>query len=159
MITGCHDVVVAAVTRLVTFVDVEDDGADARQMSVSARHEAVLANGRRLLLLGDRGWTQSRVLGDRGWTTHSEGVADIWSETSAEEIARTARFVVGPDEPFDGRSQEDMEADHWAYLARVLRQHGVVIDATELRQLPHAVVLGQRALARIGRDRGDAVSS
>ena len=138
----------AAVARLVTFVDVRDDVADAHTMSVSARHEAVLADGRRLLLLGDRGWTSS-----------SAGVADIWSETSAEEIERTARFVVGPDEPFDGRSQEDMEADHWAYLARVLRQHRVVVDATELRQLPHDVVLGQRVIARIGRDRGDAVAS
>jgi len=39
----------------VTFVDVGGDVADARQMSVSARHEAVLVNGRRLLLLDDRG--------------------------------------------------------------------------------------------------------
>ena len=32
----------AAVTRLVTLVDVQDDVADPRQMSVSALHEAVL---------------------------------------------------------------------------------------------------------------------
>jgi len=47
------------VTRLVTFVDVDDNVADARQMSVSARHEAVLVNGRRVLLLDDRGWSSS----------------------------------------------------------------------------------------------------
>jgi hypothetical protein len=39
------------VIRLVTFVDVDDNAADHRQMSVSARHEAVLVNGRRVLLL------------------------------------------------------------------------------------------------------------
>src|ERR671933_594329 len=102
---------VAAVTRLVTLVEVEDDAADAQQMSVSVRQEAVLADGRRL-----------PVLGDRGWTSRAEGIADIWSEISMEEIEYTARTVVGPDEPFDGCSQEDMEANHWAYLADVLRQ-------------------------------------
>lgn len=67
-------------------------------------------------------------------------------------------MVVGPDEPFDGLSQEDMEADHWAYLTGVLRQQGVVADALELRRLPHDVVLSERLIARVGRDPGDAVS-
>ena len=68
---------------------------------------------------------------------------------SAEEIEETARVVVGPDEPFDGRSQEDMETDHWASLAEVLRQQGVVVDARELKRLPHEVVLSERLLARL----------
>ena len=38
---------------------------------------------------------------------------------SADEIENTARVVVGPDEAFDGYSQEDMEASHWACLAGV----------------------------------------
>jgi hypothetical protein len=117
-------------------------------MSVSARHETVLADGRRLLLLDDRGWSASLIIS-------GEGVADPWSQTSVEEIEDTARAVLGPDEPFDGRSQEDMEAAHWDYLAGLLRQQGVVVDAIELRQLPHDVVLGQRLLARTGGDRGD----
>ena len=129
----------AAAIRLVTLLDVEDDAADARQMSVSVRHEAVLADGRRLLL------------GDRGWTSRAVGSADIWSETSMEEIENTARAVVGPDEPFDGRSQEDMQADHWAYLEDVLRQQGVIVNAAVLQQLPHDVVLGQRLLGRLRR--------
>ena len=44
------------VARLVTLLDL-DGGAGARSMSVSARHEAVLADGRRIVLLDDRGWT------------------------------------------------------------------------------------------------------
>jgi hypothetical protein len=96
-----HDGAVAAVTRLVTFVDVEDDVADPRQMSVSARHEAVLVNGRCVLLLDDRGWSAS-------------GPPNIWAITSVEDIVDTARMIVGPDEPFGGRSQQEMEADHWA---------------------------------------------
>jgi hypothetical protein len=125
---------------LLTHVDVAEEVADPRRMSASVRHEAVLADGRRLLLLGDRGWTSSAV-----------GFADIWSSISVEEVENTARTVVGPDEPFGGRSQKDMEADHWSYLAHILRQQGVIVDAAELQRLPHDVVLGPRLLRRIGR--------
>ena len=104
-------------TRLVTFVEVDDTVVDPRQMSVSARHEAVLTNGGRVLLLADRGWTSS-------------GPPSIWAATSVEEIADTARMVVGPDEPFGGRSQKNMEADHWSSLAAVLRHQGVDVDAS-----------------------------
>jgi hypothetical protein len=147
----------AAVVRLVTLVDVDDDGADARQMSVSARHEAVLVDGRRVLLLDYRGWSSSlgiayrvgEVPEDVSWR---EDMPDIWAVTSVEDIEDAARMVVGPDEPFDGRSQEDMEADHWAYLTGVLQQQGVVVEARELKRLPHDVLLSKRLLARIGRD-------
>lgn len=133
-----------AVTRLVTFVDV--DLADDRQMSLSARHEAVLGNGRRVLLLGDRGWSSS-------------GPTDIWARMSVEDIVTTAHMVVGPDEPFDGRSREDMEADHWAHLTEILRPHGIVTDALEMKRLRHDVVLSERLLARVGGGPGDVVPS
>jgi len=92
----------ASVSRLVTFVDVADHVADPRRMSMSmsARHEAVLADGRRVLLLDDRGWSES-------------GPPDIWAVTSVEAVADTARTVVGPDEPFGDHSYEDIAADHW----------------------------------------------
>ena len=152
----------AAVTRLVTLVDVRDEVAGARQMSVSARHEAVLADGRRMLLLDDRGWSESahraswvaEVPDGDSWRDQP----DIWAVTSVEDIEETARVVVGPDEPPDGCSHEEMEADHWAYLADVLRQQGVVVNALELKLLPHDVVLSERLLARVGRGPGDAVS-
>jgi hypothetical protein len=161
----------AAVARLVTLVDIRDDSTEdprtsaapypsqavrrtgwaavdrpptrnvgVRQMSVSARHEALLVDGRRVLLLDDRGWSSSG------------NVPDIWAVTSVEDIEETARFVVGPDEPFAGRSQEDMEAAHWAFLSEVLRRQGVVVDARELKRLPHDVVLSERLLARVARD-------
>lgn len=85
--------------------------------------------------------------------------SDIWSQTAVEEIENEARVVVGPDEPFDGRSREDMERDHWAYLAGVLRQQGIVVAAVELKRLRHEVVLGRRLLARIGGDRDDAAAA
>lgn len=127
----------APVARLVTPLDV-DDAAGPRQVSVYARSGAVLVDGRRVLLLDGRGWSAS-------------GPPDIWARTSVEDIAATARAVVGPDEPFGSRSQEDMAVDHWAQLAEVLRQQGVAATPAELQQLPHEVVLSERLLARVGR--------
>ena len=168
---NCNDERVAAVARLVTLVDIRADSIDdprlsaapnpsqavrrtgwaavdrpptrnegAGQLSVSARHEALLVDGRRVLLLDDRGWSSSG------------NVPDIWAVTSVEDIEEEARAVVGPDEPFGGRSQEDMEATQWASLSEVLRRQGVVVDAWELRRLPHDVVLSKRLLARVARD-------
>lgn len=153
----------SVVTSLVTFVDLTEEGGGTRQTSFSARHEAVLLDGRRVLLLDDRGWTWSRLLAlqagkasDRGSTREQR--PDIWATTSVEDIEETARMVVGPDEPPGGYTQEDMEAGHWAYLAGLLRQQGVAVDATELTRLPHDVVLSERLLARVGRTQGGAAS-
>ncbi|MGH3427380.1 MAG: hypothetical protein ACRDQZ_07390 [Mycobacteriales bacterium] len=128
-----------------TVADVRED-ADARRISVSARHEAVLEDGRRLLLLDDRGW--SSTMGGAG----AKEVADIWASMSEDEVVETARVVVGPDEPFGGRSYHDMETDYWNALAEILRAQGVVVDGSDLRQLPHEVVLSDRLLARVVRD-------
>jgi hypothetical protein len=144
----------SAVTRLVTFVDLAEGIGDTRQTRFSARHEAVLLDGRRVLLLDDRGWTWSSLItvqagaSDRDSTREQQ--PDIWATTSVEDIEQTARIVVGPDEPTDGYSQEDAEQGHWAYLSDVLAQHGVVVDALDLRRLPHDVVLSERLLARVG---------
>jgi hypothetical protein len=147
---------VSAVTRLVTFVDLAEGVGDTRQMAVSARHEAVLLDGRRVLLLDDRGWTEEaftafHVSDASDRDSRREQQPDIWAVTSVEDIEQTARIVVGPDEPFDGSSQEDAEEGHWAYLSAVLRQHGVVVDARDLSRLPHDVVLSERLLARVRR--------
>ena len=146
---------VSAVTRLVTFVDLVEGVGDTRQTSFSARHEAVLLDGRRVLLLDDRGWTWSSLIAVQGGASDRDSTreqqSDIWATTSVEDIEETARMVVGPDEPFEGSSQEDAEQGHWAYLSDVLGQHGVVGDALDLRQLPHDVVLSERLLARVGR--------
>jgi hypothetical protein len=140
-----------SVSRLITLVDLDHE--NPRQVSLSARHEAVLADGRRALLLDDRGWSFSTLrasVGDSSPPVHE----DNWALTSVEEIETTARDVVGPDEPAEGRSQEDAERDHWAYLAGKLSEQGVVVDPLELQTLPHDVVLSERLLSRIGRSGG-----
>lgn len=122
-------------TRLLTHADV--DGPDTGQVSVSARHEAQLDDGRRVLLLDDRGW----------------GSTQAWHAATPEGIRETARMVVGPDEPHGPYSREDMEAGHWSFLQQILRLHGVLVDATELRSLPHDVLLSPALVARTRPDR------
>jgi hypothetical protein len=143
----------AAVKRLLTLVDLNYDMRHGSQTSFSACHEALLDDGRRVLLLDDRGWSSSirRATGD---SDSPPDVPDFWAVTSAEEIEETSRSVVGPDEPFGGRSQADMERDHWAYLAEILRQQGVAVNADELTGLPHDVVLSDRVLLLFGRGAG-----
>lgn len=147
----------APVSRLLTFVDIvdeDDDGPDGRRVSMSARHEAVLADGLRVVLLDDRGWSEEvRVVGGSEPSRRERRVVEtlgIWAYETAEEIERTARVVVGPDEPFEGRMQAEMEASHWDSLARVLQQQGIEVQAADLRALPHDVELSDSVLARVG---------
>jgi hypothetical protein len=141
---------VTALARLVTLVDARDEGGDATQMSFSARHEAVLVDGRRVPLLDDRGWSVSPIYPGRALeAARRGGKRNVWTMTSIEEIEETARVVVGPDEPFGGRSQKETEADHWASLAGILGQHGITVDPVDLTRLPHEVVLSERLLVRL----------
>jgi hypothetical protein len=122
------------IKRLVTYADVHEDPSQPGQVSVSARHELELADGTRLLLLDDRGW----------------GSNGNWANLTVKSIQENARMVVGPDEPPEGRSKEEEANLHWASLQRIVERQGVAVDADELRQLPHDVVVSERLLARIG---------
>jgi hypothetical protein len=126
--------VVARVVGLETVAELAGEDGD-RAVSVSATLRAVLDDGRRVTLLDDRGWTQS-------------GAASGMEEQEATE---TARVVVGPDEPFEGHTQESMASDHWGALAARLGDDGVSVDADELSRLPHEVVLGPTLQARLRR--------
>lgn len=141
-----------AVARLLTFVDIAegDAGPEGHRMSVRARHEAVLADGGRVVLLDDRGWSGDTIrVGSDGKRSRVPG----WAHETAEEIERTARVVVGPDEPSEGRTHAEMGASHWDYLARILQQQGVDVQGAELRALPHDVELSDRLLARLASPR------
>lgn len=131
--TGEH-VTVAQAVSLVTHVELEE--ATARRVSFSARHEAVLDDGRRVLLLDDRGWSS--------WP--SDGV---YRPPDRDDVERTARMVVGPDEPLADETYESMDESHWALLADRLHEKGFAIESAELRRLPHEVVLGPRVRAAL----------
>ena len=123
-----------AAARLVTYVDVVERSSRREQILVSARLELEVADGRRVVLLDDRGW----------------GSSGKWAETSSKEIQDTARMVVGPDEPPEGCSREAMESLYWDSVQQAAQRKGLDIDVSELRCLPHDVVLSERLLARIG---------
>jgi hypothetical protein len=93
------------VDRLLTLVDLanamEAESGQLLTTSLTAVHMAALQNGRHLILLDDRGWTEARPAAYSGWPLISE-------------IEDTARMVVGPDEAYEGRSHAEMATDHWA---------------------------------------------
>ncbi len=60
-----------------------------------------------------------------------------------------ARTVVGPDEPNDGETHEQMAAGYWNFLADILKHQDVDVEAQELERLSHDVVLTERLQARI----------
>jgi hypothetical protein len=130
--------------RLVTSIDIdrsEDGELDTDyQMSISALHELELVGGQRVTLLDDRGWGSS-------------GPSGIWSRTSFEDLAETARMVVGPDEPPEGRSYQDEAAMHWAYLTAKAVAQGVQLETGELAALTHDVEISPEIRARVAGSR------
>ncbi len=119
---------------------------------MSARHEAVLADGRRVLILDDRGWSWSTRRAAPGQDTIA---LDPWISSTLEEIERTARVVVGPDEPRPGQSQDDAAAAHWSYIAGLLHDRGVEATPRALADLPHDVVVSDALRDRVlGAGRG-----
>ncbi|MFF5503673.1 hypothetical protein [Streptomyces roseolus] len=125
--------------RLVTHVELDEAHTTDRQLSVSARLEAELSDGRGLVLLDDRGWSES-ALGD----------GDVRALLTRASVEETARTVVGPDEPHGDETQEQAAAGHWAALAGILARRGVDADPAALAGLAHAVVLGERLRAWAG---------
>jgi hypothetical protein len=132
---------VGRVVRLLTVAELDEGGTG--DLSVSVRHEAVLNDGRRMVLLHDRGWTQSALV-----ARDARAAAPVLSE---EDIVETARQVVGPDEVFGGYTKTEVDAAHWRTLAEKLAAQGVTADPDVLRRLPHEVEFGEKLRARLGR--------
>ncbi|WP_432548368.1 hypothetical protein [Kineococcus sp. SYSU DK004] len=125
--------------RLVTSVELDEvpePDPEERRLAVSALLALEVTAGRRVVLFDDRGWAAS-------------GPPGLWPRTTADEIAQTARVVVGPDEPFDGSSPEEAAARYWSHLAATARSHGVDVGADALAALPHDVELGPGLRARL----------
>ncbi|MEJ3653137.1 hypothetical protein WEH80_09145 [Actinomycetes bacterium KLBMP 9759] len=123
----------SAVERLVITADVDDGAAHGEQVSVRARMDAVLADGRWIVLLDDRGW----------------GSTQTWASISANDVEETTRTAIGPDEPAAGRSVEQSTTDHWTHIARILLSNGVPVDPGRLRALPCGFVMSERLAARV----------
>lgn len=140
------------VRRLVVEVDLDATENSRLRMSVRAHLKAELADGRRVVVLDDRGWT------GQVFFSYPEGVkmpsdpyadTDVWAHETVESLAFTARTVVGPDEPPDGMTYAEVEDGHWDYLAHLLGGRGLATDAATLRGLAMDVELSERVLARL----------
>ncbi|MBC3760882.1 hypothetical protein ACUN7V_16530 [Quadrisphaera oryzae] len=126
--------------RLVTSVTPDPEVASQPEHQLSARAllELELADGARVVLLDDRGWTSS--------TGRS---SSIWASTTREDVEETARTVVGPDGPVHGGTWEQAVAASWSHLADVAVASGVAVGGPELASLPHDVVVDATLLARL----------
>ncbi|NEK59301.1 hypothetical protein GCU56_15660 [Geodermatophilus sabuli] len=92
---------------------------------------AVLADGRRIRLHGERGFGLSAG-------------ADPWRFQTLESLARDVRTTVLPDDA------EDTGEDHpWEWLVELLRARGVEASPDELRALPYDVEFSDRLRARV----------
>ncbi|HEX6443984.1 MAG TPA: hypothetical protein VF053_02770 [Streptosporangiales bacterium] len=133
----------AEVERLVTVV--EEDASPGSDEAFTALLFAVLTDGSRILLLGDRGWAQTIIRA----ASAPDVVEPAPSVLHRQDIEETARMVVGPDEPRPGVDAETEAAAHWRHLAGSLARHGVAVTGDELRALPHDVELSDALAARV----------
>lgn len=92
---------------------------------------AVLADGRRIRLHGERGFTLSA------------GV-DPWQYLTLESLEADVRTTVLPDDA------EDTGEDHpWEWLCELLRVQGIEASPEELRTLPYDVEFSDRLRDRV----------
>lgn len=123
------------VVRLLTLVETAD-ACSCSQIALSVRQEAVLDDGRHIEVIAGRGWSES-------------GPTNIWTEVSVRHIMETARVVVGPDEPFGRRTNQEMATEHWKSLAALLQRQGISTEVRTLSLLPDEISLSPALLLRL----------
>ena len=107
-----------------------------RTLSFQVEEYALLAGGRRITLLDDRGWSSTFSGGD-GSETH-------WDHLTAVSIERDVLNVVLPDD-----AEETGETHEWQWFVERLRDAGVEATVDDLMGLPYSVVLSPRLRARL----------
>lgn len=125
----------ATLSRFVSVVEA-NESSHSPGLSVSVSLFAELEDGRPILVLDDRGW-------------HSN---QRWADATSAEIERTARDVVGPDEPYGEQTMEEAIAAYWEYLRKILAAQGVEMNSGVLRTAPHDVVLSESVVTRLNLD-------
>jgi len=101
----------------------DNDGRSGQSFWVS--EFALLADGRRVILHEERGFSISKVLG---------GGVPVAFGFTADSITRDVLNVVLPDE-------DDCHDDHpWSWLAELARSRGLNVGAEDLLGLPYEVV-------------------
>ena len=100
---------------------------DGRSVSFSVAELALLADGRRILLHAERGFTTAR------WPP-----GDKWAGLTAADLESNVLATVLPD---DDEPAEDHPYD---WLAALCAEHGLAVTADELRQVPYRVEFSDR---------------
>jgi hypothetical protein len=108
-----------------------------RSASISVSEFAVLADGRRVTLHAERGFTTSA-----SWTD------DAWDGMTREQVESNVLATVLPDE--DTTDEDTTGEEHpWEWLAELLGAHGIEVEPDALRHVPYDVELSPRLLARL----------
>jgi hypothetical protein len=100
---------------------------------------AVLADGRRVRLHAERGFTLSAV---RGFGL-SAGV-DPWQHLTLEDLEADVRATVLPDD-----AEDTGEDRPWEWFSDLLRVQGIEASTEELRVLPYGVEFSDRLRALV----------
>ena len=109
-----------------------------RGVSFVVHEFADLADGRRITLHEDRGFTIGVTIANNG-----PEPSDQWRSLTLKELDRDVRTTVLPD---DDESQDEHP---WEWLAELVHVHGIEATAEELRHLPYNVVFSERLRARV----------
>jgi hypothetical protein len=131
-----EDAPVAAVVRLGAECELTRESGP--ELAFRVTEFADLADGRRLVLRADRGFT-SRL--------HGPGADEPGAAWRHETLAGLADDVLATVLPDD--AEETGEEHPWRELAGLLRDRGVAVAADELRRVPYVVELGDRVRARL----------
>lgn len=105
---------------------------DSRSMSFSVSEFVALADGQRVILHEERGFT----IGLR--STSGTDPGDIRDHETPDSIIRNVLNVVLPDD------DEPAEDHPWSWLAELARARGLDVTAEDLRGLPYGVILTDR---------------
>ena len=108
--------------------DIRPPFDDELRQSFSVGEFALLADGRRVILHEERGFTIGAPPGQGGVRAHE----------TAESVERDVLNVVLPDDDDSG------EEHPWSWLAGLARARGLDVTADDLRVLPYEVVLTER---------------
>ena len=115
-------------------LDAENEGDQRASFVVS--EFAVLADGRRITLHNERGFSSSSSTGDP------------WRHLTVDDLEKSVLTTVLPDD-------DDTDDEHpWEWLVELLRVHGIETSAEDLRGLPYEVVFSERLRARLTPDAG-----
>ena len=105
-----------------------------RRLSFRVQEFADLADGRRITLHDERGYSTSSVL--------PSGPSDPWRFQTLESIEFDVRTTVLPD--------DDKGEEHpWEWLVELLHAQGVDASIDELKRVPYRVELSERLLAKL----------